>query len=158
MCSIHGFSNYLIFEDGEVFSIKRNIFLKTSVDYKGYYYLALRDDNGKPITKRVHRLVALTYIPNPENKPLVDHIDQDKLNNNINNLRWATDSENCQNVRQHRTTNKLKLKNISEDKTKGYTYYRFTKVINGNRIDKWFKNLEEAIEYRDNYIKENNLV
>ena len=45
----------------------------------------------------VHRLVALAFIPNPDNKQFVDHIDTNKLNNNASNLRWTTISENANN-------------------------------------------------------------
>ena len=47
--------------------------------------------------KHVHRIVAETFIPNPENKPYVDHIDRNKYNNKVVNLRWATISENVKN-------------------------------------------------------------
>lgn len=61
-------------------------------------------------TARVHRLVALTHIPNPDNKPVVDHIDGDKLNNDITNLRWATYSENSTNNIKYREKKKKKKK------------------------------------------------
>lgn len=59
----------------------------------GYCDVSLSKD-GKRIHKKIHRLVAEAFIPNPDNKPEVDHIDTDKDNNNVNNLRWVTHSEN----------------------------------------------------------------
>ena len=55
---------------------------------KGYLRVCL-SKNGKSKMCRVHRLIAETFIPNPENKPTVDHIDRNKLNNFVGNLRWA---------------------------------------------------------------------
>jgi uncharacterized HNH endonuclease L245 len=51
--------------------------------------------NGRHSTIRVHRLVAKTFISNPKNKRTVNHIDENKLNNVVENLEWATDKENC---------------------------------------------------------------
>lgn len=60
-----------------------------------YYFVKLSKKNY-----RVHRLVAMCFIENPENKPTVDHIDRNKLNNNLSNLKWATQSEQCLNRSQ----------------------------------------------------------
>lgn len=63
-------------------------------DWDGYMQLQLYKNN-KPTTCKIHRLVANAFIPNPENKPQVNHIDEDKTNNMVSNLEWATAKENC---------------------------------------------------------------
>lgn len=61
-------------------------------DGRGYLQVELFK-NGVGRKFKIHRLVAEAFIPNPENKPTVDHIDRDRRNNNISNLRWATYKE-----------------------------------------------------------------
>lgn len=97
--NIKGYNGeYKINEDGDILSFKKNKIqkIKPSINKDGYYYVTLYK-KGKPKTCRVHKLVALNFIPNPENKPVVDHIDGNKLNNNSKNLRWATVKENHNN-------------------------------------------------------------
>ena len=77
-------------------SVKERL-LKFFLSEKGYYCIKLRKD-GRAIHRKVHRLVAEAFIPNPENKPQIDHIDTNKLNNEVLNLRWATPSENKNNA------------------------------------------------------------
>lgn len=60
----------------------------------GYLYVNINQKDGKQKQKRVHKLVAIAFIPNPNNYPIVMHIDDDKSNPNINNLKWGTISEN----------------------------------------------------------------
>jgi hypothetical protein len=67
--------------------------LKPNPNSNGYLTVGLYGD-GKPKKHTVHRLVAEAFIPNPDNKPEVDHVDRNKLNNHMSNLRWATSSEN----------------------------------------------------------------
>lgn len=70
--------------------------LKPNKTKYGYLIVELRK-NKKPKSFLVHRLVAITFIPNSENKPEVDHINADKTNNSVNNLRWVTAKENVRN-------------------------------------------------------------
>jgi hypothetical protein len=67
--------------------------LKLGLDKRGYPKVAITKD-GKNLNRNIHRLVALAFIPNPENKPQVNHIDGDKTNNEVDNLEWNTAQEN----------------------------------------------------------------
>ena len=79
-------------DNGYVVRTTKEKMLKNSICKLGYSKHHLYIDGRKEY--KTHRLVALAYIPNPENKPCVNHLDGNKLNNNINNLEWCTRSEN----------------------------------------------------------------
>lgn len=87
---------YRVSDLGRVFSEKTGKYLSLNrVTKDGYIYVALTD-KGKAKEFRLHRLVALTFIPNPMNKPTVNHKDGNKSNNSLLNLEWATREENMQ--------------------------------------------------------------
>jgi len=85
---------YIISSDGRLFNMNTNNEIKIPINkYTGYNGVNLVH-NGKKYYKMAHRLVAETFIPNPENKRTVNHIDGNKNNNKVTNLEWATDREN----------------------------------------------------------------
>ena len=90
--------DYKVYEDGTIVSVKgrKEKILKPRLHNNGYYKICLRINN---VAKDwlVHRLVATLFIPNPDNLPQVDHIDGNKANNAISNLRWVTAYDNYHN-------------------------------------------------------------
>ena len=84
---------YEVSDLGRVRNSKTGRVLRTSATDKGYRKVALVVD-GKQKYFRVHRLVAEAFVPNEDGKPQVDHIDEDKANNVVGNLRWCTGAEN----------------------------------------------------------------
>ena len=84
---------YAATKDGRIWSYKRKIFLKHSKNKKGYHLVCLCKD-GVQKNFRVHRAIALAWIPNPLNLPQVGHDDDNVDNNDISNLYWTTNLEN----------------------------------------------------------------
>ena len=76
--------------------------------FKGNYFCISINQNGKIKRKLVHRLVANAFIPNPLNKPQVNHKDGNKLNNNIENLEWCTCQENTKHAYDNKLQNNLR--------------------------------------------------
>ena len=141
---INGYTEYLIYEDGRVWSKKSNKFLKPTTGGIGYKQVMLCNE-GKHKRHSIHRLIALHYIPNPQNKKCVDHINRIRSDNRLDNLRWATYSENGQN------------RTINKDNTSGHTnisYMKsrdswvFEKRINKKRTTKEFKSKTDALCYK----------
>jgi hypothetical protein len=110
---------YSINENGDVFSHYSQKILKPNANHRGYLMVDLYK-NGKVRKGIIHRLVAITFIPNPFNLPEVDHIDTNRKNNNVSNLRWCTRKDNC--------NNPISLKHAGESR-KGERHYLFGKSL-----------------------------
>lgn len=93
---IEGFDNYQISNLCRVKNIKFNRLVKPLLDNRGYIMVNLYKE-GKMKRLSLHRLIAIAFIPNPENKPCIDHINTDRSDNRIENLRWCTQKENHNN-------------------------------------------------------------
>lgn len=114
--TISGFPNYDVSSLGNIRNNKTNKFMKVYVK-SGYYHVSLLNESNKK-TLKVHRLIALAFIENTENKPEVNHKDKNKLNNQLSNLEWMTRKENnihrCQGIKITCNKNK-KIFRIDKD-------------------------------------------
>ena len=93
---IPNYEQYSITIEGEVRNVKKDRVLKTYVGNNGYNITQLYG-NKKRHSFTIARLLALTYIPNPDNKATIDHINRDRQDDRLENLRWASAIEQCHN-------------------------------------------------------------
>lgn len=114
MIKLKNYDNYMIDENGNVYNILTKQYLKGSIGDNGYKYYRLSKNNKKTMFY-AHRLVAEYYIDNPNNLPVVNHIDGNKLNNNVNNLEWVSYSENTQHWKNNSTIIRKPTEYYKED-------------------------------------------
>jgi len=142
---IQDFETYEISNLGNVRNKLTNRILKPNNDGNGYRKVSLYEDKKK-YCKKIHKLVAQAFIPNPDNKLCIDHTDNNRLNNNVTNLRWATHQENNRN-RQLSTKNTSGIKGVSFNKNKN----KWEAYINIHEIKihlGYFDNIEDAKQSR----------
>lgn len=142
---IKDFEDYHVSSYGRVRSFKngKELIRRANDDTRGYLGLTI-SKNGGAFMKKIHRLVAEAFLERPENKCEVDHIDRNKANNMVSNLRWVSHSVNTSNVPM-RKNNKLGEKNIYINSGMFCAEVR----RNGVRERKYCKTLEEARAWRD---------
>ena len=132
--SVEGFSNYRVCKQGTVMNLKTKKLLKGTVD-NGYKRFCLRNDNGDRKKILGHRLIALAFLKNPHNKKEVDHIDRNKLNNCVSNLRWSTHTENQINKPLPKRKNEtVGYRHIRKRKNGGHEYYELAIRRKGKHI------------------------
>jgi hypothetical protein len=142
---IEEYDNYSVSTYGRVRNDKTNRVLKPVTNNEGYYHVCLCV-NGKRKDMKIHRLVALAFIANPSNKLCVDHINNDRKNNHISNLRYATNSENGM--------NKTKLSNNTSGvigvrwHKRAKKWYAQIKINDKQKHLGYFTTIEEAKEAR----------
>lgn len=125
---------WVVYDTGKVFNLKSGNWLNPHNNYKGYPEIFLTHSRDSREIWRLHRLVAKMFIPNPENKPQVNHKNGIKTDNRVENLEWMTNEENMKHA------NKLGLrKKTYESQRKPIEQYD----LDGNYI-KTFNSLTEA--------------
>ena len=97
-------------QDGDRMQYQPEVIMSQIVNFCGYLIICLRKPREKRKKFMVHRLVAQAFIPNPKNKEQVNHIDGNKQNNCVDNLEWATPSENMLHARKTGLYNRITLK------------------------------------------------
>jgi len=152
---ISEFSNYEISSLGRCRNKDSNRYLSIELTRNGYYRYSLCKE-GKIYHRLVHRLLGIAFIPNPDNLPQIDHIDDDSTNNNLSNLQWISASDNIRKA-SHPVCSKER-NSFSGHK---YIYYHTHKkhylfIIRKNKIQQrlgCFKTLEEALKAKEEYFK-----
>jgi len=143
---VEGFPGYKVSNFGNVIGLHKRV-MKPQLNTKGYYVIGLYKDNKLHI-KKVYRLLAIAFIPNPENKLTVDHIDRNPLNNALSNLRWATRTE--QSLNRNMPLGILQEKYIYKHGN-GFRVkiQRNCKII----YNKTFKTFPESVLARDTFLQ-----
>lgn len=148
-CPIPNFKNYLINRKGDIFSLKRRKILKARKGKFGYLYIGITNDNGNRKFIKIHRAVALTFIPQTDGKPFINHKDGNKLNNDVSNLEWCTAKENVAHAIAIGLSNpqvkQMQTREAREKSIQKHSKPILQKTIDGDFVN-IFKNSVEAMK------------
>lgn len=156
------YKGYTVYEDGRVIGVK-GYFLKPGLSANGYYTVCICY-NGIRESVCIHRLIAESFIPNPENKRTVNHINGIKTDNRIENLEWATFSENTQHAFRTGLSDRIgpavrkQMQKTVVDTATGQQYPSATAAaasrgINQNTLRQWllgYKPNKTTLQYLNN--------
>lgn len=118
---------FILYSDGRLFDIEKGEFKKTHTRPNGYMEYTFGECGDNHFIS-IHRLVAEIFIPNPEGKPCIDHINTVKTDNRVQNLRWCTQQENMLNPLTYQRVNNAKKKAIVGMDVNGNEVCRFDSI------------------------------
>jgi hypothetical protein len=118
-------------------------------------YLSVAIYTNKKIQLNIHRILAETFIDNPHNYPMVDHINNNKLDNRIENLRWCDSSLNNRNRKANNNTGKKYI--TFNEKMISKPYRLNFNNVNGLSFSCYYKTIDEAVQIRNNLIQIHNI-
>lgn len=134
--TVKGFPNYMLSTEGRVMSKRTGKLLKPGYDKRDNNYIYSLSKNGKGWTFRLYRLVATHFIPNPENKPQINHINGDRMDSSLENLEWCNNSENMLHAFRTGLRTNLKLSPTqAEEIRKLHTSDKISKAELGRRFN-----------------------
>ena len=149
---------YQISNDGLIMNAKRHRVVKTHIGTRGYYKLTLHK-NGERHSAEIHRIIALAFIPNPNNYPVINHINGIKTDNRVENLEWCTIQRNSQHAYDYHlkevANNKPVVATNIENKESLYfistraagRHFKTSTVCIGN----WIRGVQPKSKYAQNF-------